>query len=324
MESEDEAGEEGEENEMDENESDSIELDESYCDTSFNQQVDEVDIQDNEKYEGFEKIFFHILPPVHGNACSKVLVHLPLNTPLFFKGKLKIVRVISGSVECLGNVITSASFSGYGHSIFSPKGYSLLRLLAINEPKEKTNNADPENHKPYQELKDELRKLGLQKEVIRKLLGIDQGLGCFLELAKLEGPSWVSSLEKYLPPSSSNLSLFGVSRKGRQGSIALFGRDFTPAVSQNARQQETLKDAIEKLLNVSFYDGRHNVLNQRIPRLYKSRPDWDLAVQSIFKVLQHLVKNKSRNIAVQSNSNEPQRKNVRNPRLMVLTVKYMI
>ena len=318
MESEDETDEEREENEMGENESDSTELDQSYCDKSVNQPVDEVVIQDNEKYEGIEKIFFHILPPVHGTACSKVLVYLPLNTPLFFKGKLKIVRVLSGSVECLGNVITSASISGYGHSIFSPKGYSLLRLLAIDETKENTNSDGPENRKLNQKLKNELRNLGLQKDVIRKLLRVDQRLGCFLELAELEGPRWVSTLEKYLPPSSSNLSLFGASRKGRQGSIALFGRDFTPAISQSARQPETLKDSIEKLLNVSFYDGRHYILNQKIPRLYKSHPDWDSAVQSIFKLLQQLVKNKSRNTTDHSNFEELQRESVRNPRLMVV------
>ena len=82
------------------------------CDSEVNtdEQNEIVDVQDK-KPQTLPDVFFHILP-AKGSSCSQVLIHLPPNRPLFFKGKLKIIRVISGALECLGNVMNRNTFSG--------------------------------------------------------------------------------------------------------------------------------------------------------------------------------------------------------------------
>ena len=96
-------------------------------------------IQECERLGTLDDVFFHVIPPLHPNSCPKVLVYLPLKTPLYFKGKLKIVRVINGALKCLGNIMTQNSISGYGQNVFSPKGYSLLNLVAVPMHKENDN-----------------------------------------------------------------------------------------------------------------------------------------------------------------------------------------
>ena len=137
--------------------------------------------------------------------------------------------------------------------------------------------------KSRKQLKNELKDLGVKKEVFREIYQKDEAKGCFFEIAKLEGPGWVKSLEKYLPLSASNLHSFGDSQKGRSGTISLFGRDYTPPIHQNSQQNSV--EAIEHLLNISLYDSYPNVQNNRVPRLFKSNTEWDNTIESIFDAL---------------------------------------
>ena len=259
------------------------EFSESEATQDATQLMEDIKIQENEQYGTLDNVFFHILPPLHPNSVAKVLVYLPLQTPLYFKGKIKIIRVISGTLECLGNVMTPESVSGYGQSVFSPKGYSLLSLSAVLKQNEYSNNAEEETLKLRKQIKNELKDLGVKKEVFRKIYQKDEAKGCFFEIAKLEGPGWVKSLEKYLPHSVSNIHSFGSSRKGRPGTIALFGRDYTPPTHQSSLQNRL--EAIEHLLNISLYDSYPNVQNNKVPRLFRSSPEWDATIGSIFDAL---------------------------------------
>ena len=135
------------------------------CDSEVNtdEQNEVVDAHDK-KHQTLSDILFHILP-AKGSSCSQVLVHLPPNRPLFFKGKLKIIRVISGAVECLGNVMNRNTFSGFGHNLFSPKGYSLLRLLAVSDSS--AHGGDDIPTKVNNELKHDLELLEVTKEIVQ-------------------------------------------------------------------------------------------------------------------------------------------------------------
>ena len=269
--------------ESDEETSEENEIDLSESDNTRDalELLENVDIQD-EKYGTLEDVFFHLLPPLHPHSCYKILVYLPVNTPLYFKGKLKIVRVISGALECLGNVMTRRCNSGYGKNVFSPKGYSLLSLLAVLENKKEVINESDLNMKLNKEVKSEIKNLNLEKEIYHEIVQKVKGQGCLFELAKLDGPGWVKTLETCLIHSSSDSVNIGDPRKGRQNTISLFGRDFSFVGSQTTRQVG-IKDSVEELLNVSFYDS-YPKEGQRLPRLFKSSPDWDTAIQSILNV----------------------------------------
>ena len=236
-----------------------------------------------QNYGKLEDVFFHVISSDASDANCQILVYLPLTTPLYVKGKLKVLRVISGSLECLGNVMTRETLSAKSQDIFSPKGYSLLSLVAFNECEENSNGN--ENHaKINPEIKSDLKALGIKKEVYKTIISKDGGLGCFFVVEKLDGPKWATTLEQYLPYCASNLKFSGDYHKERQNTISLFGKDFG-LLNPKYLQQKTQKQIIEDLLNISLYDSYPEEQAQKVPRLFKSNPDWDLAIISLFKAL---------------------------------------
>ena len=238
------------------------------------------DSQDPEKTGTLSNVFFQILPPIHANSCTKVFVYLPLHTPIYFKGKLKIIRVISGSVECLGSVMTNNSISGFGQNIFSPKGYSLLSLQSITN----SSTQDEDHKKAHRKyLKSELKNIGLKKDIYSKIVDHDDAQGCFLEIANLDGPEWTKILEKYLSHSLRDKSSI-TSRVKNSRPMSLFRRD-NPLVTQHNIKEKSEQEKVEELLDITLYDRCSYIQSQKVPRLFKSNPDWDTAVSSILNAL---------------------------------------
>ena len=56
-------------------------------------------ILERQNYGKLEDVFFHVISSDVSDANCQILVYLPLTTPLYVKGKLKVLRVISGSLE---------------------------------------------------------------------------------------------------------------------------------------------------------------------------------------------------------------------------------
>ena len=266
-------------------EEDSFEEDEYDMDTSENEGNKETclsneSIQNLEKTGTLENVFFQILPPIHANSCTKVFVYLPLHTPIYFKGKLKIIRIISGSVECLGSIMTKNSISGFGQNIFSPKGYSLLSLSSITHPSSQDDD-QKKAHRKY--LKSELKNIGLKKDIYSKIVDHDDAQGCFLEIANLDGPEWAKILEKYLSHSPRDKSSIS-SRVKHSRPMSLFRRD-NPLVTQHNIKEKSEQEKVEELLDITLYDSCSYMQSQKVPRLFKSNPDWDIAMSSILNAL---------------------------------------
>ena len=278
MESEDELYEE--EFDMDLGESDAR----KEADTSSDIHIDEHD-----KYGSLEDVFFQVIAPHHANSSPKVLVYLPLHTPIYFKGKLKIIRVISGKLECLGSVMTANSITGFGQNVFSPKGYSLLSFIAVANLQNKDNDDEKNKHRKY--LKNELKSAGLKKDAFQKIYNQDEARGCFFEMGNLDGPSWTKVLEKYLSHSVKNKPIVA-SRNSYSKPMSLFGRDIF--LIQHQIQEKSVKETVEQLLNITLYDNYSYTMSQKVPRLFKSSPVWDTAVSSILKSLNSLEKRNPR------------------------------
>ena len=267
-------------------EEDSYEEEEYDMDTSENESIKETcpsneDSQDLEKTGTLSNVFFQILPLIHANSCPKVFVYLPLHTPIYFKGKLKIIRIISGSVECLGSIMTNNSISGYGQNIFSPKGYSLLSLLSITNSSSQNDADQKKAHR--KNLKSELKNLGLKKDIYQKIVDHDDAQGCFLEIANLDGPEWAKILEMYLSHSLRDKSSISSSVK-RSRPMSLFRRD-NPLVTQHNMKDKSEQEKVEELLDITLYDSCSYKEYQKVPRLFKSNPDWEIAVSSILNAL---------------------------------------
>lgn len=231
------------------------------------------------KYGTLNEVFFQILPPAHANSCPKVLVYLPLNTPVYFKGKLKIIRVISGAIECLGSTLTNKSITGFGQNIFSPKGYSLLSLLAVTNLGHQDN--DDQKKKDRKFLKNELKQAGVKKEMYQKIFDQDEAQGCFFEIGNLDGPGWAKVLDKYISHSLSNKST-STSRLHHSKPMSLFRRDYS-IYSQQHGQERSVQDKVEQLLDVTLYDSYSYLCGPKVPRLFQSTPDWEIAVNNVMK-----------------------------------------
>ena len=278
-------------------EEDSYDEEEYDMDTSENEGNKETcpsdeDSQNLEKTGTLNKVFFQILPPIHANSCPKVFVYLPLHTPIYFKGKLKIIRIISGSVECLGSIMTNNSISGFGQNIFSPKGYSLLSLISIKNSSSQDDDDQKKAHRKY--LKSELKSIGLKKDIYQKIVDHDDAQGCFLEIANLDGPEWAKILEKYLSHSLRDKSSIS-SRVKHSRPLSLFRRD-NPLLTQHNIKEKSVQEKVEELLDITLYDSCSYIQSQKVPRLFKSNPDWDIAVSSILDALSS--KNKNPRLAV--------------------------
>lgn len=175
---------------------------------------------------------------------KNVLLSLPFGSEIHFKGKVK-VTVLNGGLECMGCCLTVQS--SVQEEIYSPRGYSLLSLCAVQHGDKLSV--------------DELSQRWANKEDVDCIKKLKQKLAsCAIAiLERLDSP-WTHMLDKCLAYSDSG---------GQR--MSLFGRE------NSSRMTSTVPE-VDEWLNVNFIT--HNDSSNVRVRLYEPNREWQSAVDN--------------------------------------------
>lgn len=224
----------------------------------------------------------HELPVDEGHSqprSPQVAIHIPPGSSLHFKGKLRVVEVVVGRLECLGHEMAPHTDGdepaipkarSAGTSVYSPKGHSYLGFRAQPVPDKRA--------------KVDVEQLLAGRMNLNLVAEDGSSLGClFIVAPNLD--TWTRVLSDHLVSYRHHVA----------EKMSLFGRD--PALSVSALLKDEsvnptyLKawEEAERLLDVCFLPdgslGMENLLKKSL-RLYRPNPDWETVVQSVKYTLQ--------------------------------------
>ena len=198
------------------------------------------------------RVHYYVLQSKNGPV---VLLEIPVGSGVYFKGKLLLKRVISGAIECLGYEVSENDTKVKDLAIYSPRGYSLLRLRSVI--KEPLNAVSRKIDDYY------LQRFGIKDDVLAgQISGLNldtdpQELSLVI-LERFDTP-WTKVLDDHLPHCGNNSNT----------KFKLFKRDPVGPGLPLIISQES-----EICLNVNCYENEEALEELSVrARIYRPNPE---------------------------------------------------